>query len=603
MISITSAAARSCKDRGVLRSLPLFNPTLVRAQALDRPPSVLVFDVAESMLDLQVLRPQFQRVFGDGAMVDEWSGETILYSESATLTNTFAPFGQLGAGVLRMLGRIHNVSISEADVAELGKGLASLPPHPDVPDSLRKLKASGYRLVTLTDSPVTPSRGITVTVHSISLAIVFMDRCEAACAAMKESIGRMLRTGSNRIRRSTLSKHGFFIAAQLLFIITNAHAASNDGPGVTDTEIRLGQTMPYTGPASSLGVTGKAMEAYFSSVNENGGINGRKIKLISLDDGLSPAKTVEQTRRLVEQDEVLAIVGSLGSTPNTAIQKFLNSKKIPQLFIMSGSARFLNPKEFPWTMPWPVSSARVGEAYGRFIRETKPNAKIAIIYQDDEYGRKVQRGIRKGLGPDVDKLIVAEKTYDVTDPTIDSQIVSLKSSGADVLFHASIPKFAAQGLRKVHELDWHPIQFIDVPAASISATFKPIGLDKALGVLSATYLKDPLDPTWQNDEAVKRYLAVLKKFGPELDPSDSNAIFGYSVGESIVAVLKQCGDDLTRENVMKRAANLRSVDLSLLLPGITLNAAEDDYALIKQLQLMKFNGTRWERFGQTMRIP
>jgi ABC-type branched-subunit amino acid transport system substrate-binding protein len=270
---------------------------------------------------------------------------------------------------------------------------------------------------------------------------------------------------------------------------------------------------------------------------------------------------------------------------------------------MSGSVRFLNPKEFPWTMPWPASSTRVGEAYGRFIRETKPDAKIAIIYQNDEYGREIQRGIRKGLGPNVDKLIVAEKTYDVTDPTVDSQIVSLKASGADVLFHASISKFAAQGLRKVHELDWHPIQFIDVPSASISATLKPIGLDKAVGVLSATYLKDPLDPAWQNDEAVKRYLAVLKKFGSELDPSDSNVVFGYSIGESIVAVLKQCGDDLSRENVMRQAANLHSVELSLLLPGITLNTAEDDYAPLKQLQLMRFNGASWERFGQTMMIP
>ena len=376
------------------------------------------------------------------------------------------------------------------------------------------------------------------------------------------------------------------------------------GPGVTDTEIKLGQTVPYSGNGSPIGIpTAGATQALLRRLNEAGGINGRKINLLSLDDALSPPKTVEQTRRLVESDEVLAIVGSLGSAPNAAIQKYLNGKKVPQLFIMSGSSRFLDPKEFPWTMPWPVSSERIGEAYGRYVRQAKPDAKVSIIYQNDEYGREGEKGIRKGLGADADKLIIAERTYNITDPTLDSQIVSLRSSGADILFHVSIPKFAAQGLRKVSELEWQPIQFVDVPSASIAATFKPVGLDKAIGVISATYFKDPRDPRWKDDPAVAEYIATMKAFAPDVDPYDSNALFGYSVGESLVAVLRQCGDDLSRENLMRQAADLKQVPLSLLLPGITLNTAKDDYAPIKQLRLMRFNGTSWDPFGEIMTIP
>lgn len=392
-------------------------------------------------------------------------------------------------------------------------------------------------------------------------------------------------------------------AGLVLLAIPVAEAAPKYGPGASDKEIKLGQTMPYSGPASSLGVTGKAAAAFIKRINDSGGVNGRKINLISLDDGFSPVKTVEQTRRLVERDEVLAMVGSLGSGPNSAVQTYLNGKKVPQLFIMSGAARFLNPKEFPWTMPWTASSARIGEAFGQYIREAKPDAKIAIIYQNDEYGREAEKGIRKGLGPNVDKMIVAERTYDVTDPTIDSQIISLKASGADVLFHASISKFAAQGLRKVYDLGWKPIQFVDVPSASIAATFKPIGLEKAVGVISATYFKDPQDARWANDAGVKEYLATLKAHAPELDPYDSTVVFGYAMAESVVAVLKACGDDLTRENLMKQAAALKSVPISMLLPSVTLNTGESDYAAIKQLQLMKFNGTGWDLVGDTVTVP
>ncbi|WP_315834743.1 ABC transporter substrate-binding protein [Bradyrhizobium prioriisuperbiae] len=382
-----------------------------------------------------------------------------------------------------------------------------------------------------------------------------------------------------------------------------AMAGPSYGPGVTDTEIKLGQTLPYSGPGSAIGIpTAGGTAALLRRVNEAGGINGRKINLISLDDGLSPPKTVEQTRRLVEADEVLAIVGSLGSAPNTATQKYLNSKKVPQLFVMSGSSRFLAPKEFPWTMPWPVSAERVGEAYGRYIRQAKPQARVAIVYQNDEYGREGEKGIRKGLGSDADRLIVAERTYDVTDPTLDSQIVSLRASDADVLFHVSISKFAAQGLRKVSELSWQPVQFVDVPSASIAATFKPVGLEKAIGVISATYFKDPRDPAWKDDPGVAEYMSTMKTYAPEADPFDTNALFGYSVAQSLVAVLRQCGDDLTRENLMRQATDLKQVPLSLLLPGITLNTTKDDYAPIKQLRLMRFNGTSWDSFGEIMTI-
>jgi branched-chain amino acid transport system substrate-binding protein len=385
---------------------------------------------------------------------------------------------------------------------------------------------------------------------------------------------------------------------------TIAVAGPQYGPGVTDTEIKLGQTLPYSGAVSAIGIPmAGATQALLRKVNQAGGVNGRKINLLSLDDGFSAPKTVEQTRRLVEGDEVLAIVGSFGTSPNAAIQKYLNAKKVPQLFIMSGSSRFLAPKEFPWTMPWPVSSERIGKAYGRYVRQSKPDAKVSIIYQNDEYGRQVENGIREGLGADADKVIIAERTYDVTDPTLDSQMASLKASDADVLFHVSIPKFAAQGLRKVSELGWRPLQFVDLPSASIAATFKPVGLEKAVGVISATYFKDPMDPKWKDDVAVADYMTTMKTFAPDIDPADSHAMFGYSIAESIVVLLRQCGNDLSRENLMRQATNLKQVPLSLLLPGITLNTTSQDYAPMKQLQLMRFNGTSWDPFGEVMTMP
>jgi branched-chain amino acid transport system substrate-binding protein len=405
-------------------------------------------------------------------------------------------------------------------------------------------------------------------------------------------------------REKTMNNRSVYSALYLLLITSTANAEPKYGPGATDTEIKLGQTIAYSGPASQTGIpTARGMQALLDRVNEGGGINGRKIKLISLDDAYSSPKTVEQTRRLVESDEVLAIAGSFGSAPNAAIQKYLNAKKVPQIFLLSGSMRFLAPKEFPWTLPFTLSSQRIGEGYGRFIKETKPDAKVAILYQNDEYGREGEKGIRTGLGVQADKFIVAERTYDIGDPTVDSQVVSLKASGADVLFHVSQPKFAAQALRKVNEIEWKPLQFVDVPAASISATFKPVGLDRTVGVMSATYFKDLQDPQWKDDTAVKQYVDTIKKFASDTDPYDTNTAFGYSIGEAVVATLQQCGDDLTRENVMRQATSLKKVQLSLLLPGITLNTTSDDYAAIKQIRLMKFNGTGWDPVGEIMTIP
>jgi branched-chain amino acid transport system substrate-binding protein len=390
----------------------------------------------------------------------------------------------------------------------------------------------------------------------------------------------------------------FFTVLASCLTATVSLAAPKYDPGATDTDIKLGQTIAFSGPFSSIGIpTAGAAHALLRRVNEAGGINGRKINLISLDDAGNPPKTVEQTRRLVESEEVLAMVGSWGSGTNVSVHKYLNDRKVPQLLIFSTSSRFLAPKEFPWTMPFVPSAERVGEAYGRYIRQFRPEAKVSIIYQNDEYGREGRKGIRKGLSVDAERMIVAEQAYNPTDPSLESQIVNLKSSGADVLIHVSLSKFAAQGLRKVFELDWHPLQFVDIPASSIEVTLKPVGLDKAVGVLSATWVKDPKDPIWNDDAGVNRYLVTMKAFAPDIDPYDPNALYGYSLGEAIVAVLRQCSDDLTRANIMRQAADLKQVPLSLLLPGITLNTASDDYAPIKQLQLMRFNGVGWDTLG------
>ena len=366
--------------------------------------------------------------------------------------------------------------------------------------------------------------------------------------------------------------------------------------GASDKEIRIGQTVPYSGPLSVLGTLGKVQLAYFSKVNELGGINGRTVNLISLDDAYQPSRTVEQTRKLVEEQKVLAMTG-VGVPTSAAVQRYLNTKKVPQIFLATGAVRFADPKNFPWTMGWMPLNVTEGKIYGKYIADNIPNAKIGVLYQNDDFGKDFLSGFKSGLGDKAASLIVKETTYEVTDPTLDSQIISLRSSGADVLFTGAAAKFGALALRKVYDIGWKPTQFLASTSTSIAINLRPIGLEKAVGVISTRYLKDPSDPAWANDKAVQEYLAFLKKYAPELDPNDTIGVIGYSIAQTIEHVLRNCGNDLTRENVMKQPTSLKDVELPMLIPGIKLNTGPDDYVPIDQLQLMKFDGQLWRGFG------
>ena len=389
-------------------------------------------------------------------------------------------------------------------------------------------------------------------------------------------------------------------AVLFMFAATSAAAEKRYGPGVTDNEILLGQTMPYSGPASAYGTYGKAQAAFFQMLNERGGVNGRKIKLLSLDDGYSPPRTVEQIRKLVEQEEVLAIFSSLGTPTNTAIVKYLNLKKVPHLFVTSGASEFANPKTFPWTMGWRVNYLAEAKVYARYVLQVRPNAKIAVLYQNDDLGKDYIRGLREGLGARADKMIVAEASFEVTDPTVDSQIVTLKASGADTLFIFSSPKPAAQAIRKAWDVDWHPMQFVGNPAASVATVMKPAGLDKSVGVISGAYLKDPTDSHWQNDPELKEWLQFMQRYYPEGDVTDLYNVYAYATAQTMVQVLKQCGDDLTRENLMRQAANLKNLELPILIPGIRVNTGPDDYSPVEQMQLQRFDGKQWVLFGKVL---
>lgn len=367
--------------------------------------------------------------------------------------------------------------------------------------------------------------------------------------------------------------------------------------GASDTEIKIGQTVPFSGPASAYATIGKAQAAYINMVNEQGGVNGRKINFIQYDDAYSPPKTVEQVRKLVESDEVLLTFQIIGTPPNAAVQKYLNSKKVPQLFAATGASRFTDPKNFPWTMGFNPNYFVEGRIYAQYILKNYPNAKIGIIYQNDDLGRDYLAGIKAGLGDKTATMVVGEVSYELTDPTIDSQIVKLKSVGADLVFDASTPKFAAQAIKKIADLDWKPVHILDINATSVGAVMKPAGLDNSKGVISVNYTKDPLDPTWKDDAGMKNYLAFMAKYYPDGDKDSIFNTYGYINTQLLIQVLKQCGDDLTRENVMKQAANLKNVQLELTLPGIVVNTSPTDYRVNKQLQMMKFNGERWELFG------
>jgi branched-chain amino acid transport system substrate-binding protein len=378
---------------------------------------------------------------------------------------------------------------------------------------------------------------------------------------------------------------------------SSAYAQKRYDTGASDTEIKIGQTNPFSGPASAYATIGKTQAAYIKMINDQGGVNGRKINLIQYDDAYSPPKAVEQVRKLVESDEVLLTFQVLGTPSNAAVQKYLNTKKVPQLFAATGASKFTDPKNFPWTMGFNPNYFVEGRIYGQYIIKNYPNAKVGILYQNDDLGKDYLNGIKAGLGDKAATMVVAEASYEVSDPTVDSQILKIKSAGADLFFSASTPKQAAQTIKKIYELDWHPVHILDINATSVGAVMKPAGLDASKGVISVGYAKDPLDPTWKDDPGMKKYFDFMAKYYPDGDKDSNFNVYGYLTTELLIHVLRQCGDNLTRENVMKQASNLKNVQLDLALPGIVVNTTPDDYRVNKQLQMMKFNGERWELFG------
>jgi branched-chain amino acid transport system substrate-binding protein len=382
-----------------------------------------------------------------------------------------------------------------------------------------------------------------------------------------------------------------------LLSISSASAQKKYDSGATDTEIKIGQTAPFSGPASAYASIAKTQAAYVRMINEQGGVNGRKINLIQYDDSYSPPKAVEQVRKLVESDEVLLTFQIIGTPSNAAVQKYLNAKKVPQLFAATGASKFTDPKNFPWTLGFNPNYFVEGRIYGQYIIKNYPNAKIGVLYQNDDLGKDYLNGIKAGLGDKAAAMIVTEASYEVSDPTVDSQILKIKDAGADLFFSATTPKQAAQAIKKIAELGWHPVQIVDINAVSVGAVMKPAGLEASKGVISTNYGKDPADPQWVNDAGMKRYFDFMAKYYPEGDKDSTINTYGYSTTQLLIHVLKQCGDDLTRENVLKQATNLKNVELDLALPGIKGNTTPNDYRVNKQLQMMKFNGERWELFG------
>ena len=395
---------------------------------------------------------------------------------------------------------------------------------------------------------------------------------------------------------------GAFSAALAIAALASSGALAQQkyDTGATDTEIKIGNIMPYSGPASAYGVIGKTEEAYFKKINAEGGINGRKINFVSYDDAYSPPKAVEQARKLVESDEVLLIFNSLGTPSNSAIHKYMNSKKVPQLFVATGATKWNDPKDFPWTMGWQPNYQSETQIYAKYLLKNKPDAKIAVLFQNDDYGKDYLKGLKDGLGAKAASMIVAEESYETTEPTIDSHIVKLKSTGADVFVNITTPKFAAQAIKKIAEIEWKPMHFLNNVSNSIGSVIKPAGYQNAQDIISAAYLKDVTDPQWANDPGMTQFLAFMAKDFPEGDKLDSGTIIGYGVAQTLVQVLKQCGDDLTRANVMKQAASLQDFRTEVLLPGIKINTGPIDFAPISQLQLEKFKGEKWELFGDVI---
>jgi ABC-type branched-subunit amino acid transport system substrate-binding protein len=421
---------------------------------------------------------------------------------------------------------------------------------------------------------------------------------------LSDGVGRAVRRqtiGNNKLRKLRMRNGTLHLATAtaltLALSVSAANAQKKYDPGASDTEIKVGQTMPFSGPVSAYASIGKTQAAYFKMINDQGGINGRKINLVQYDDAYSPPKAVEQVRKLVESDEVLLTFQIIGTPSNAAVQKYLNAKKVPQLFAATGASRFTDPKNFPWTMGYNPNYFVEGRIYGQYILKEHPNAKVGVLYQNDDLGKDYLNGIKAGLGDKAAKMIVTEASYEVSDPTVDSQILKIKDAGVDLFFSATTPKQAAQAIKKIAELGWHPVQIVDINATSVGAVIKPAGLDAAKGVISVNYGKDPLDPTWKDDAGLKRYFDFMAKYYPDGDKDSNFNTYGYGTAQLLAHVLQQCGDDLTRENVMKQAASLKDVTSDIALPGIKANTSPTDYRVNKQLQMMKFNGERWELFG------
>jgi ABC-type branched-subunit amino acid transport system substrate-binding protein len=385
--------------------------------------------------------------------------------------------------------------------------------------------------------------------------------------------------------------------AAAIALTASAHAQKKYDPGASDTEIKIGQTVPFSGPASAYATIGRSQAAYIKMINDQGGVNGRKINLIQYDDSYSPPKAAEQVRKLVEGDEVLLTFQIIGTPSNAAVQKYLNAKKVPQLFAATGASKFTDPKNFPWTMGFNPNYFVEGRIYGQYVLKNYPNAKVGVLYQNDDLGRDYLNGLKAGLGDKSGGMIVAEASYEVADPTIDSQILKLRDAGADLLFSASTPKQAAQAIKKNAEIGWHPVHIVDINATSVGAVLQPAGLEASKGVISVNYAKDPLDPAWKDDPGMKSYFDFMAKYYPDGDKNSNFNTYGYDNTQLLIHVLQQCGDNLTRENVMKQAASLKDVKLDLALPGILVNTTPSDYRVNKQLQMMRFNGQRWELFG------
>jgi len=378
-----------------------------------------------------------------------------------------------------------------------------------------------------------------------------------------------------------------------------AFAQKKYDTGATDTEIKIGNIMPYSGPASAYGVIGKTEEAYFKKINAEGGINGRKINFISYDDGYSPPKAVEQARKLVESDEALLVFNPLGTANNTAIQKYMNSKKVPQLFVATGATKFNDPKDFPWTMGWQPSYQSEAHIYAKFLMKEKPDAKIAVFYQNDDFGKDYLKGLKDALGAKA-SMITAEESYETSEPTIDNHIVKLKATGADVFISITTPKFAAQAIKKLAEIDWKPMHIVSNVSSSVGGVMKPAGFENAQGILSAAYAKDGADSQWDNDPGMKKFFAFLEKYYPEGNKLDGSVVYGYGAAQTMVKVIEMCGDNLTRENIMKQAASLKDFTPDTLLPGVKINTSATDFAPIEQLQMMRFKGEKWDLFGDIL---